>query len=83
MNELTNERMNEHMNELTSEQTKERANERANESALTSPVSTKHLYNVGPTSKTWGRRCTNVVQMLSFYKGDTVYVRLGTAGWRI
>ena len=23
----------------------------------------EHLYNVGPTSKTLGRRCTNVIQM--------------------
>ena len=27
------------------------------------PVNTKHLYNVGSTSKTLGRRCTNVIQM--------------------
>ena len=28
------------------------------------PASTKHLYNVGPTSKTLGRRCTNVLRLL-------------------
>ena len=25
----------------------------------------KHLYNAGPTSKTLGRRCINVIQMFS------------------
>ena len=27
------------------------------------PANTKHLYNVGPTSSTLGRRCINVIQM--------------------
>ena len=36
------------------------------------PVSTKqHLCNVGPTSDTLVRRCTNVVQMFFLFAGKT------------
>ena len=31
------------------------------------PVNTKHLYNVGPTSKTLCRRCTSVIQMFCVF----------------
>ena len=36
----------------------------------------EHLYNVGPTSKTLGRRCTNVIQMFYVYwVGMSCWVR--------
>ena len=43
-------------------------------SRITSPANTKHLYNVGPTSKTLGRRCINVIQMFCAYWDDTCNV---------
>ena len=43
------------------------------------PVSTKHLYNinlynVGPTSKTLGRRCINFIQMFCVCCKDTMHI---------
>ena len=33
----------------------------------------RHLYNVGPTWKTLGRRCTNGIQMLCFFTVVVLY----------
>ena len=42
----------------------------------------KHLYNVGPTSKMLGRRCTNVIQMFCVCWGAPIFNQnLYTTQW--